>query len=124
MSSGKSEPPDPESAGEASGESSGESSCEPSGEAEFNSLVRGALQDAKPAPDILGDVQKRLRKESEGRFYADGWSVEREPPVRTFLITSLGMLAVAVAVYVLITVPASPPDRVRLAPIAAEPGSD
>ena len=78
-------------------------------------MVRGALQENKPSPDILGEVQRRLREESEGRFYSDGWSVEREPPIRTFLITSLGMMMTAVAIYALVAVPASQPRRVQLA---------
>ena len=72
------------------------------------------MQDSKPSPDVLGDVQKRLRKESQGRFYADGWSVEREPPVRTYLVTSLGMLVTAVIIYLVMAFPASQPHRVQL----------
>ncbi len=124
MSDQKKDPPEAESQREASEEASPSVSEEASGEAELSSLVRGALQDSKPGPDVLGDVQKRLRKESEGRFYADGWSVEREPPVRTFLVTSLGMLAVAVAVYVLITIPASTPERVQLMSNVADQRSE
>lgn len=124
MSDQKSDPPEAKSPSGVSEDASGSALEEASGEAEFSSLVRGALQDSKPGPDILGDVQKRLRKESEGRFYADGWSVEREPPVRTFLVTSLGMLAVAVAVYVLITIPASTPERVRLMSNVADQTSE
>ena len=87
MSDSKNESGPSKNEGEAprdgSAETSAETSVEVSGQDELSSLVRGALQDSKPGPDILGDVQKRLRQESEGRFYADGWSVEREPPVRS-----------------------------------------
>lgn len=91
---------------------------------ELGSLVRGALREPSE-PDLLGDVQKRIRKESAGRFYGDGWSVEREPPTRTFLITSTLMLFVSVFIYALITFPGKPPDRVQFGPPARDtvPGS-
>jgi hypothetical protein len=50
-----------------------------------------------------------VRARSGGKFYADGWSTSRHPPINTYLITSLMMLAVLGIVYAL------------LAPLSGEP---
>ena len=50
-----------------------------------------------------------LRERSRGKFYADGWSTARHPPINTYLITSLLMLAVMGVIYAL------------LAPLSGEP---
>jgi hypothetical protein len=57
------------------------------------------LPDKEPEPDLLGAVQKKLRLRSGGKFYADGWSVSKHPPISTYLITGLGMLAVVILLY-------------------------
>ncbi|MDP9151932.1 MAG: hypothetical protein M3O36_18575 [Myxococcota bacterium] len=51
-------------------------------------------------PDILRGVQRRLRKRSRGRFFADGWSTV---PTRVgyVLVALVTLLLVAVAYYAL-----------------------
>ena len=86
---------------------------EPSSEAEeLAADLRSALKaaaTAEPAPDVLAGFQKKLRERSGGKFYEDGWSTSRHPPINTYLITSLLMLAVLGIIYAL------------LAPLSGEP---
>jgi len=83
-------------------------------EADDNEELEGALRSAlkgvdEPPPDLLSGFQRKLRERSRGKFYADGWSTSRHPPINTYLITSLLMLAVVGVVYAL------------LAPLSGEP---
>jgi len=73
--------------------------------------LRSALKGAviEEAPDVLAGFQKKLRERSGGKFYEDGWSTSRHPPINTYLITSLLMLAVLGVIYAL------------LAPLSGEP---
>jgi hypothetical protein len=50
-------------------------------------------------PDLVAGFQRKLRKRSRGKFYADGWSTAKQPPIMTYLITSLLMLAMVFAAY-------------------------
>jgi hypothetical protein len=75
--------------------------------ADLRSALKGAA--AEPAPDVLAGFQKKLRERSRGKFYEDGWSTARHPPINTYLITSLMMLAVLGIIYAL------------LAPLSGEP---
>ncbi|MDP9037083.1 MAG: hypothetical protein M3O50_19975 [Myxococcota bacterium] len=54
----------------------------------------------RATPDILRGVQRRLRKRSRGKFFADGWSTV---PTRIgyVLVALVTLLAVAVAYYAL-----------------------
>ena len=72
-----------------------------------SALKGGAAEEA--APDVLSGFQRKLRERSRGKFYADGWSTSRHPPINTYLITSLLMLAVLGVIYAL------------LAPLSGEP---
>lgn len=98
-------------------EDAAEEPAEPADD-DFERALRGALAPTGPAkdvgPDILGAVQKRLREESGGRFYADAWALEREPPVRTYLVTGLAILLVSSVLFALWTLPAGPPTRVEV----------
>lgn len=76
--------------------------------AELRSALKGAAGEPAP-PDVLGGFQRKLRQRSRGKFYADGWSTSRHPPINTYLITSLMMLAVLGIIYAL------------LAPLSGEP---
>jgi hypothetical protein len=62
-------------------------------EVDMKDLLRSAL--APPpgsvAPELLGGVQRKLRRRSRGKFYGDGWSTARSPR-STYLVTSLLML--------------------------------
>jgi hypothetical protein len=69
-------------------------------EERIRDLLRGALaDDAQAVPDVLSGVQRKLRQRSQGKFYADGWSTSRQPPIQTYLITSLVMLAFTLVAY-------------------------
>lgn len=67
--------------------------------------IRDALRAAmKPLPekiDITREVQKKIREESDGQFFADGWSTAKSPK-ETYLVTSIVMLVVVIVIYVLI----------------------
>lgn len=73
---------------------------------EIKSLLRGAMVETEePVPDtrLLRGVQKRLRERSGGKFYADGWSTSKHPPIGTYFVTSFIMLLVLFAVYAALT---------------------
>ncbi len=85
--------------------SEGESASPPADEEEgIRQLLRGSLtKDSENAPDVLSGVQRKLRQRSQGKFYRDGWSTSREPPIQTYLITSLVMLAFSLVVYAILS---------------------
>ena len=76
--------------------------------ADLRSALKGGVAD-EAAPDVLAGFQKKLRERSGGKFYEDGWSTSRHPPINTYLITSLMMLAILAVIYAL------------LAPLSGEP---
>jgi hypothetical protein len=82
----------------------------------LRSMLRGAMREEGPAPDVLAGVQKKLRERSKGKFYADGWSTAKHPPLNTYLITSLLMLAVLVISYALLSPMVGSPEPVRNQP--------
>ncbi len=62
-------------------------------------MVRSALRAPPQArPNVLGGVQRKLRKRSQGKFYADGWSTSGSPKT-TYFVTSLVMLVIVIALY-------------------------
>ena len=93
-------------------------------EESLRSMLRGALREEGPAPDVLAGVQKKIRERSKGKFYADGWSTAKHPPLNTYLITSLIMLAILVVSYALLSPLVGSPEPVRNqpAPIQVIPG--
>jgi len=86
------------------------------GDDSLRSMLRGALREEGPAPDVLAGVQKKIRERSRGKFYADGWSTARHPPLNTYLITSLLMLAVLGLAYALLSPLVGVPEPVRNQP--------
>lgn len=67
-------------------------------------LVRNALRDSDPPKaDVLSGVQKKIRQRSAGKFYADFWSTAKQPPIATYLITSLIMLAIIFVIYAVLS---------------------
>jgi hypothetical protein len=91
-----------------------EASAEP--DDSLRSMLRGALREEGPAPDVLAGVQKKLRERSKGKFYADGWSTAKHPPLNTYLITSLLMLAILGISYALLSPMVGSPEPVRNQP--------
>ncbi len=85
---------------------------EPEDDGELRSLLRGAFdaEDEAPKSDVLRGVQQRIRKRSRNKFYADGWSTAKHPPVYTYLVTSAIMLAIAVVVYIVLWPVVEPKD--------------
>lgn len=71
-------------------------------EVDVKDLLRRALAPVPrgkgPEPDILRGVQRRIREQSQGKFFADGWSTTPWPRA-TFLVTSIVMLLVSVALW-------------------------
>ncbi|MSP25580.1 MAG: hypothetical protein EXR75_10520 [Myxococcales bacterium] len=67
---------------------------EPLDDIDVRSLLRRALDsDVKHAPPkgVVRKVQERLRAETRGRYFADGWGTSSAPR-ETYLATSLIML--------------------------------
>jgi hypothetical protein len=74
------------------------------GGSEMTELLRRALgTEEPPAGDVLEGVQRRIRQRSAGKFYADGWSTAKQPPIATYLVTSLVMLAIVFVIYVVLS---------------------
>ncbi len=55
---------------------------------------------ARPSPSILRGVQRRIRKRSRGRFFADGWSTT-EARVNHLLIAAAMLLVLVIAYFAL-----------------------
>jgi hypothetical protein len=107
---GDEERPTPGSAGEPLGPGAEESSDE------LRQLLRGGLPDTNEPPDVLRGVQKKLRERSRGKFYADRWSTDKNPPIATYLVTSAIMLAVTFVIYALLSPLVGDPEPVHNAP--------
>jgi hypothetical protein len=75
---------------------------------------------ARAPRDLLLGVQHKLRVRSGGKFYEEGWSTARHGPVATYLITSLLMLAVLAASYVILQPLSGRPETVRNQPAPIE----
>ena len=86
-------------------------------------MVRGALRDESPAPDVLAGFQRKVRERSRGKFYGDGWSTVRHPPINTYFVTSLLMLLALGVIYALLTPLSGKPERVinEAAPVNVVP---
>jgi len=86
----------------------------------LRSMLRGALREDVPAPSVLAGVQKKIRERSRGKFYADGWSTAKHPPLNTYLVTSLLMLAVLGISYALLSPLVGNPEPVRNQPVPVQ----
>jgi hypothetical protein len=87
--------------------------AEPEEDERLRSVVRGALSVSDEPPDVLAGFQKKVRERSDGKFYADGWSTARHPPVNTYLVTGLMMLLALVVIYALLGELSGRPEKVR-----------
>lgn len=65
-------------------------------------LLRGARFEPEEIPDLTRGVQQKIRVRSGGKFYTDGWSTAKHPPLNTYLVTSLMMLFVLCVIYALL----------------------
>lgn len=67
---------------------------------EVRDLLRKAFdsKDRSEAPSVLRNVQDRLRAETSGEFFADGWG--RAPmPRQTFFVTGLLLIGLLVVLW-------------------------
>ncbi len=78
----------------------------------LRAVLRTALREQGDAPDVLAGFQKKVRERSEGKFYADGWSTARHPPVNTYLVTGLFMLFALGVIYALLAPLSGQPSKV------------
>jgi hypothetical protein len=78
----------------------------------LRSALRGALRGDSEPPDLLAGFQQRVRERSDGKFYADGWSTSRHPPVNTYFVTGLLMLLALGVIYALLAPLSGEPSRV------------
>jgi hypothetical protein len=92
----------------------------PDADESLRSMLRGALREEGPPPNVLAGVQKRIRERSRGKFYADGWSTAKHPPLNTYLVTSLLMLAVLAISYLLLSPLVGSPEPVRNQPVPVQ----
>jgi hypothetical protein len=70
---------------------------------QVRSLLKRALATdvvAKDTPDLLQGVQRRIRRRSRGKFFADGWSTG-QAKVGYVLIALVTLVLVAVAYFAL-----------------------
>jgi hypothetical protein len=90
---------DPEKPG---GKESVEEEVPPSGPDPMSALLKRSLDVPAPAPEhsILRGVQRRIRKRSRGKFFADGWSTS-DGRVSHALIAAAMLLIVLVAYFAL-----------------------
>lgn len=64
-------------------------------------LKRSLARDAQDAPNLLPGIQRRLRKRSRGKFFADGWSTAHTRTsyvligLSTLLLVALAYLALS-----------------------------
>jgi hypothetical protein len=103
----------------------GEDIDDASSQDSIRDLLRGALSENEPEiPDVLLGVQRKIRKRSRGKFYGDRWSVEKQPPINTYLVTTLVMLAITFFVWAVLSPLSGEPATVEPpAPINVVPGN-
>jgi len=75
-------------------------------------------------PTCCAECRRKSANAGGGKFYADGWSTAKHPPLNTYLITSLLMLAVLAISYALLSPLVGSPEPVRNqpAPVQVIPG--
>ena len=68
----------------------------------IQSLLRKSMVERSPVvvPDLVSGVQKKLRKRSRGKFYADGWSTATSRT--SYALVAVAMLLVVAIAYVIL----------------------
>ncbi len=72
-------------------------------EAQVRDLLKRALSNeslGQGTPDLLEGVQRRIRRRSRGKFFADGWSTGQQR-IGYVLVALVTLLLVLVAYYAL-----------------------
>jgi hypothetical protein len=70
-------------------------------EVDIKDLLRKAMRPPAEPVNVTRGVQKKVREQTKGLYFADGWSTSTAPR-ETFLVTSIVMLVVVVVVYLLL----------------------
>ena len=94
---------DPERPADAKQPEEAEEHAELPDDEEVRALVRRALSPealTKDVPDLLGGVQRRIRRRSRGKFFADGWSTG-QARIGYVLVALVTLLLVLLAYYAL-----------------------
>jgi hypothetical protein len=94
---------DPERPADAKQPEEAEEHAELADDEEVRALVRRALSPealTKDVPDLLGGVQRRIRRRSHGKFFADGWSTG-QARIGYVLVALVTLLLVLLAYYAL-----------------------
>ena len=94
---------DPERPADAKQPEEAEEHAELADDEEVRALVRRALSPealTKDVPDLLGGVQRRIRRRSRGKFFADGWSTG-QARIGYVLVALVTLLLVLLAYYAL-----------------------
>ena len=95
------EPPEPAGEDDASDESEGGVLLD---DVDVRDLLRRALDDGRTASreiEITRGVQRRLREQTRGRYFADRWSTSSSPR-GVYLVTTVLMLLVIALAYMLL----------------------
>ncbi len=79
-------------------------------------LVQKSSRLSDDTPDLVAGFQRKLRTRSRGKFYADGWSTSKQPPIMMYLITSLLMLAMVFFAYAILRPLSGEPVAVPMTP--------
>jgi hypothetical protein len=68
----------------------------------IQSLLRKSMVERGPllVPDLVTGVQKKLRKRSRGKFYADGWSTATSRT--SYVLVAVAMLVVVALAYLVL----------------------
>jgi hypothetical protein len=61
-------------------------------------LKRSLARDGDDAPDLLPGIQRRLRKRSRGKFFADGWSTANTRT--TYVLMGLSTILLVALAYI------------------------
>jgi len=98
----------------------GDSESDDARDSEIRGWLHGALDRDETPVDVLTGVQQKLRERSGGKFYADFWSTAKQPPIATFLVTALVMLAVVIIAYAILAPLRGSPEVVPTRPEAVQ----
>ena len=95
--------PEDDALGGGSGDADTHDDGPPSSRDPMAALLKRSLtaaEPAKPGPSILRGVQRRIRKRSQGKFFADGWSTG-DARLSHALIAAAMLLVLLVAYFAL-----------------------
>ena len=93
-------PPDDEPLGEGAKDEETEALDDDADDAMRKLLKRSLVEPAETqVPDLVSGVQRKLRKRSRGKFYADGWSTSSRT---NYVLVAVAMLLVIAIAYLVL----------------------